>query len=141
MNFNASTIVIALVIIIAVPYLIVVMRRASQNFPLAKALNPFYTKEMLAADDLKESIHPILDEIATQRVANFVKFWSHKFDKNGLTMQDVEGLNAQIAAGDINQVNGILAIHPEGKKLFNLMNEKIKLKEEALTSAGAAVVA
>lgn len=142
MNFNSSTIIISLVIIIAIPYLIVVLRRASnQNFPFIKALNPFYTKEMLEADELKKSISPILDEIETQRVAKFIKYWSDKFENNKLTIQDVENLNAQLAAGAANQVNGILAIHPEGRKMFNLINEKIKLKEEALISAEAAVVA
>ena len=141
MNFNATTIIIALVIILAIPYIIIVMRRASQNFPFSKALNPFYTKEMLENDELKANIHPILDEIKTQRVSNFVKFWFEKFDRNALTIQDVQGLNAQIAAGDLNQVNGILAIHPNGKKMFDLVNENIILEEEALTSAEAIVVA
>ena len=134
MNFTPSTIATLLVAILAVSYLIIVISRAS-GFPFVKALNPFYTKDMLEADELKKSISPILDEIETQRVAKFIKHWTDKFENNRLTVQDVEDLNAKIAEGQTNQVNGILAIHPEGRKMFNLINEEIKLKEEALELA------
>lgn len=134
MNFTPSTIATLLVAILAVSYLIIVIRRAS-SFPFIKALNPFYTKDMLEADELKKSISPILDEIETQRVAKFIKHWTDKFENNRLTVQDVEDLNAKIAEGHTSQVNGILAIHPEGRKMFNLINEEIKLKEEVLELA------
>lgn len=133
MNFTAPNIAILLAIIIAVPYLIIVLRRASgQNFPFVKALNPFYTREMMESDNLKESISPILNEIETKKVAKFINYWSDKFENNQLTVEDVESLNAWTAAGETSQVNGILAIHPEGRKMFSLINEEIKLKEEAL---------
>jgi len=136
MNLNSTTIITAVVIILAVPYLIIVLRRTS-GFPFLKALNPFYTKEMQEADELKKSISPILDEIETQRVAKFIKYWSDKFENNKLTVQDVESLNAKIAEGSVDQVNGILAVHPEGRKMFNIINEDLRLKAEALALATA----
>jgi len=138
MNFNSAQIITAIVAIIAIPYLIIVLRRASgQNFPFIKALNPFYTKEMQEADELKQSISPILDEIETQRVAKFIKHWSDKFENNRLTVQDVESLNAKIAEGNADQVNGILAIHPDGRALFNSINEELKSKAAAKVEEAA----
>jgi hypothetical protein len=138
MNFNSTQIITAIVAIIAIPYLIIVLRRASgQNFPFIKALNPFYTKEMQEADELKKSISPILDEIETQRVAKFIKHWSDKFENNRLTVQDVEKLNATIADGGADQVNGILAIHPNGRNMFNSINEKLTSKAAAQVEEGA----
>jgi predicted PurR-regulated permease PerM len=132
MNFNSTQIITAIVVILAIPYLIIVLRRASsQNFSFIKALNPFYTKEMQEADDLKKSISPILDEIESQRVAKFIKHWSDKFENNRLTVQDVESLNAKIAEGNTDQVNGILAIHPEGRAIFNSINQDLQLKAAA----------
>jgi hypothetical protein len=139
MNFNSTNIITAVVIILAIPYLIIVFRRASsQSFPFLKALNPFYTKEMLEADELKRSISPILDEIETQRVAKFIKHWSDKFENNRLTVQDVENLNAKIADGSADQVYGILSVHPRGKQMFDLINEDLRLKAEALVLAAEA---
>ncbi|MET1055135.1 MAG: hypothetical protein ABWY16_07485 [Pedobacter sp.] len=136
MNFNSTQIITAIVIILAIPYLIIVLRRASvQNFTFVKALNPFYTKEMQAADELKQSLSPIMDEIETQRVAKFVNHWSDKFEKNRLTVQDVESLNAKIAEGNTDQVNGILAIHPEGRSQFNIINKELQLKAAASVKA------
>ncbi|HEY0177347.1 MAG TPA: hypothetical protein VGC08_13275 [Pedobacter sp.] len=132
MNFNTSTIIVSVVIILAVPYLILVLKRTSRNFPFIKALNPFYTKEMLEADELKKSISPIVDEIETQRVAKFIKHWSDKFANDRLTVEDVQSLNASIADGAVNQVNGILAIHPEGRKMFDLINKSLITEEEAV---------
>ncbi len=132
MNFNTSTIIVSVVIILAVPYLILVLKRTSRNFPFIKALNPFYTKEMLKADELKKSISPIVDEIETQRVAKFIKHWSDKFANDRLTVEDVQSLNASIADGAVNQVNGILAIHPEGRKMFDLINKSLITEEEAV---------
>lgn len=133
MNFNSTQIITAIVIILAVPYLIIVLRRASsQNFPFIKALNPFYTKEMQEADELKKSISPIMDEIETQRVAKFIKYWADKFENNSLTVQDVEALNAKLANGEADQVNGILAVHPEGKAMFNRINHDLKLRAAAV---------
>lgn len=131
MNFTPSTIFILLGVIAVIVYLVLVLRR-SQSFPLNKAINLSYTKEMLHADELKNSIAPILDEIETQRVAKFINHWSDKFENKKLTVQDVENLNAQIAEGAANQVNGILAIHPDGRQMFNLINDDLKLKEVAV---------
>lgn len=127
MNFTPSTIIILLVVAAAIVYLIAVLRR-TQQFPFTKALNLSYTKDMLEADEYKKSLSPILEEIETQHVAKFIRHWSDKFESKNLTIKDVESLNAQIAAGASNQVNGILAIHPDGRKMFNLINEDLKLK-------------
>lgn len=136
MNFNSTQIITAIVIILAIPYLILVLRRASsQNFPFIKALNPFYTKDMHEADVLKESMSPIIDEIETQRVAKFIRHWSDKLENYRLTVQDVESLNAKIAQGNADQVNGILAIHPEGRNQYNLINNELQLKAAALVTA------
>ena len=129
---NSNTIIIALAAL-AVVYLIIVFRKASsQNISFINALNPFYTKE--EESDLKKSLQPIIDEIETKRVANFIKLWSDKFEQNRLTVADVQELNAKIAEGQANQVNGILAIHPNGRILFNKTNAELKLKEEALAA-------
>lgn len=130
MNFTPSTIAAIVVAILAVSYLIIVIKRSS-DFPFVKALNPFYTKDMLAADELQKSLQPIITEIETKQVANFIKFWSDKFEKNRLTVEDVESLNAKIANGESDQVNGILAVHPDGRKMFNQINADLKAKEEA----------
>jgi len=121
-------------IIVAVPYIASILKKTSQNFPFIKSLNPFYTKEMLEADGLKKSISPIMEEIETKKIANFIKFWSDKFENNRLTVQDVESLNAKIEAGESNQVNGILAVHPEGRNMFNAINADLKLKADALAA-------
>ena len=129
---NSNTIIIALAAL-AVVYLIIVFRKASsQSISFINALNPFYTKE--EDSDLKKSLQPIIDEIETKRVANFIKSWSDKFEQNRLTVADVQELNAKIAEGQASQVNGILAIHPNGRTLFNNINAELKLKEEALAA-------
>lgn len=138
MNFNSTQMITAIVVILAIPYLIIVLRRASsQNFPFIKALNPFYTKEMQEADELKKSISPIMDEIETQRVAKFIRHWADKFENNRLTVQDVESLNVKLANGETDQVNGILAIHPQGKAMFNSINHDLKLKAAAVVTPEA----
>ena len=133
MNFTPSTIAAIVVAILAVSYLIIVIKRSS-DFPFVKALNPFYTKEMLAADELKKSLQPIITEMETKQVANFIKFWSDKFEENHLTTEDVESLNAKIANGESDQVNGILAVHPDGRKMFDQINADLKAKAEALSA-------
>jgi len=134
MNFTPTTIIAALAVVLLVPYLIIVLKRLSNNFPFSKALNPSYTKEMQEADALKKSISPIMHEIETQRVAKFVKYWSAKFENQSLTAQDVENLNAMAADGALHQVNGILAIHPEGRMQYNQINDQLKSREEALVA-------
>jgi len=129
MNFTPSNLIILSVILIAVIYLVTVLNRL-KNYPLSQALNPFYKEDVSEISDLKKSLSPIITEIETQHVAKFIKHWSNKFENNSLTVQDVESLNMKIAEGNQNQVNGILAIHPQGRKMYNLINEDLKLKEE-----------
>jgi hypothetical protein len=136
MNFNASTIIIAVVILFGIPYLITVLKKLmTHGLPLDKALNPFYKRERLQPNEYRQSLSPIIDEIETKRVANFIKYWADKFENDRLTVEDVKDLNVKIAEGASDQVNGILAIHPEGRKMFDQINESLKLKEKGLVTA------
>ncbi|AMP99010.1 hypothetical protein AY601_2109 [Pedobacter cryoconitis] len=133
MNLNATTIAILLVVILAIPYLVHVIRKV-QNYsiPLFKALNPFYTKEMHEADQLKLSLSPIIREMETQDVAKFIQHWTAKFENGSFSEQDVIALNARIADGRADQVNGILALHPTARIQFQELNEQLRLKEAAI---------
>lgn len=138
MNLNATTIAILLIVILVIPYLVQVIRKV-QNYsiPLIKALNPFYTKEMHEADQLKLSLSPILKEMETQDLAKFIKHWTAKFENGSLTEQDVTDLNARIAAGRADQVNGILALHPAARTQFQEINAQLKLKEAGVEQEAA----
>lgn len=128
MNINALTISISLVLIFFVPYLIIVARKVQNHkIPFLKALNPFYTKEMNEAAQLKESLSPIVHEMESGTMARFVNHWTAKFEK-GLSEGDVIELNAKIENGEQNQVYGILALHPEAKTQFDQINEELKEK-------------
>ncbi|WP_367866735.1 hypothetical protein [Pedobacter sp. WC2423] len=133
MNLNATTIAILLVVVLAIPYLVHVIRKV-QNYsiPLIKALNPFYTKEMHEADQLKLSLSPIVKEMETQELAKFIKHWTAKFENGSLTEQDVTDLNARIADGRADQVNGILALHPAASIQFQEINAQLKRKEAVI---------
>lgn len=133
MNLNATTIAILLVVILAIPYLVHVIRKV-QNYsiPLIKALNPFYTKEMHEADQLKLSLYPIIKEMETQDLAKFIQHWTAKFENGSLTEQDVTDLNARIADGRADQVNGILALHPAASIQFQEINAQLKRKEAVI---------
>ena len=122
MNFSVLNIIIALVGIIAVLYVINIVRKKSG-------------KGDTEADDLKKSLKPITDEIETQRVAKFMKYWKDKFEHNNLSVADVKELNATIAEGGIAQVNGILSLHPEAKAMYNQINGQLILEEEAKAAA------
>lgn len=142
MNLNTSTIIISVVVILAIPYLISVIRKIqNHNIPLRNALNPLYTKEMQVAADLKQHLSPIIKEIETQQVAKFIKYWTSKFEGTGLTEKDVLELQVKIEEGGRNQVNGILALHPEARAQFNAINERLQLKEEILTNNEEEVLA
>ena len=133
MNLNATTIAILLVVILAIPYLVHVIRKV-QNYsiPLIKALNPFYTKEMHEADQLKLSLSPIIKEMESQDLAKFIQHWTAKFENGSLTEQDVTDLNARIADGRADQVNGILALHPAASIQFQEINAQLKRKEAVI---------
>jgi hypothetical protein len=127
MNLNASTIIISLIVILAIPYLVSVIRKVqNHSIPFIKALNPFYTKEMNEAAQLKASLSPITKEIETQDMAKFIKHWTAKFENGSLSEQDVIALNTKIEEGRQDQVNGILALHPEARRQFQEINEKLK---------------
>jgi hypothetical protein len=129
MTINAITITTALVVILFIPYLISIIRKVQNHqIPLLKALHPFYTKEMNEAALLKERLSPIVSEMETLAMAKFVKYWTSKFETTGLSEQDVLELNAKIESGEQNQVDGILALHPEGRKQFEQINAQLMEK-------------
>ena len=135
MNLNTSTIIISLVVILAIPYLISVIRKIqNHNIPFINALNPFYNQEMHQAATLKREFSPIVQEIETQQVAKFIQYWTAKFESGNLTEKDVQELNEKIENGGKNQVTGILSLHPAAKTMFNDINERLKLKDEVLTN-------
>ena len=141
MNLNANTIIIALIVILAIPYLVSVIRKVqNQNIPFIKALNPFYTKEMNEAAQLKQSLSPITREIETQELANFVKHWTAKFEKGTFSEKDVLELNAKIEAGRADQVNGILALHPDARNQFEVINARLNPKEEVAVNSETEVL-
>lgn len=102
------------------------------GMPFLKAFNPWYDIERYRTDELKKSLSPIVSELETSRMANFINLWKNKFENNTLTIKDVEFLNEQIAAGNINQVNGILALHPEASKMYDTLNETLNPIEKDL---------
>lgn len=133
MNFNNPTLIIVAVAVIVVIYLIIVLRKASaQGISFMEALNPFSSAPAPERDELKLSMAPIVKEMETKEMATFIKHWTDKFANKTLNVQDVELLNSRIAEGSLNQVNGILSLHPDGKKMFDQMNKEIKQQAEAL---------
>lgn len=127
MNFTSSQLITAAEVFIAVAYVIIVLRKLSQGSSFGNALNPF-SSTVPVTDELTVSLQPIVKEIETKEIANFIKHWSDKFEKNTLSVEDVELLNSRIEAGSKDQVNGILALHPNGRAMYNKINEVVKLK-------------
>jgi hypothetical protein len=127
MNLNAGTIIITLIVMLAIPYLGIVIRKVqNHSIPFLKALNPFYTKEKNEAAQLKASLSPIMKEIETQDMAKFIKRWTAKFENGTLSEQDVIALNAKLEAGRADQVKGILSLHPEAEHQFQQLSEQLK---------------
>ncbi|NRF41113.1 hypothetical protein [Pedobacter foliorum] len=112
-------------------YFIKSYKKFSQyQMPFLKAFNPTYDVDRYHADELKKSIMPILSELETSRMANFINLWKKKFENNALTIEDVKFLNEQLVAGNTNQVNGILAIHPKAIEMYNTLNETLNSIEK-----------
>lgn len=136
MNLNPVTVVVSLAVLMGAVYLAGVIKRIQNHgIPFAKALNPFYTKEMKEMALLKKSLHPIVKEVETQDMARFINYWVAKFEKNAFSEKDVLELNARLEEGNSDQVNGILALHPEAKQRFDAINLELKLKAESLLKA------
>jgi hypothetical protein len=125
MNSNTLTIVIVAVAVIAVIYLITVLRKSAAR----KAANAISAPVVEQPDSLKATLAPIVHEIETKQVSSFIKHWYDKFANNTLSVQDVELLNSRIAEGSTDQVNGILALHPNGRQMFEHINEQLKLND------------
>jgi len=115
-----------LIVILTISYLVSVIRKVqNHNIPFIKALNPFYTKEMNEAAQLKASLSPIMKEIETQDMTKFIKHWTAKFESGSLSEDDVIALNTKIEEGRSDQVKGILSLHPGAKHQFQQINEQM----------------
>ncbi|QNK64701.1 hypothetical protein H7F33_09575 [Pedobacter sp. PAMC26386] len=116
-----------MIVILAIPYLVSVIRKVeNHSIPFIKALNPFYSNEMNIAAQLKSSLSPIVKEMESQEMAKFIKLWTAKFEDGSFSAQDVILLNKKITEGREDQVNGILALHPEARLQFEELNEHLK---------------
>lgn len=136
MNFNIAVSASLLVGVTVVLYLIVTLRKASKyNMPFFRALNPNYTARYHELLQVRKSILPIIDEMETKRLSNLIVSWKNKFEKGTLSVSDVEDLNQRIADGAQNQVDGILSLHPEARRMFEEINLQLvpeEVAEEAL---------
>lgn len=128
MNLNIALAIISLVV--GVSYLIVTQIKASKyNMPFFKALNPNYTARVHELAGVRTSLQPIIDEIETKRLSDFILSWKIKFEKDTFSPEDVKKLNLMIADGAKNQVDGILSLHPDARNKFDQINEQLIAEE------------
>ncbi|RQO73848.1 hypothetical protein DBR43_00105 [Pedobacter sp. KBW06] len=115
-----------LIAIVVLPYLFLSFRKLSRhNMPFFKAFNPSYNLKRFEADELKKSLSPIITEMETKRVSNFINHWTAKFENNKLNVEDVKMLNELLATGKEDQVNGILALHPQAMAQYTAINKDL----------------
>ncbi|SHG46684.1 hypothetical protein [Pedobacter caeni] len=115
-----------LIAIVILPYLFFSFRKLSRyNMPFFKAFNPSYNLTRYEADELKKSLSPITTEIETKKISGFINHWTAKFENNTLNVEDVKMLNELLATGKEDQVNGILALHPEALNRYNAINKDL----------------
>ncbi|MCX2453408.1 hypothetical protein OQX61_19210 [Pedobacter sp. PLR] len=108
--------------------------------PFLKAFNPSCNPGSYEAEMLKKSLSPVTLEMETKQMAGFINHWTAKFENKQLNVSDVILLNEQLAVGNTQQVNGILALHPEALDMYNeinkgltaIENEKIAVQTQAL---------
>lgn len=121
-----------LIAIVILPYLFLSYRKLSgHQMPFFKAFNPFYNLKRYEADELKKSLSPIVKEMETRQLSDFINYWTEKFEKNTLNEEDVKLLNEKLAVGNTDQVNGILALHPEALDRYKAINKEISLADQA----------
>lgn len=115
-----------LIAIVALPYLFLSFRKLSRyGMPFFKAFNPSYNLKRYEADELKKSLAPITKEMETKTLSNFINHWTAKFENNTLHAEDVKILNELLALGKEDQVNGILALHPQALTQYNAINKEL----------------
>ncbi len=110
--------------------------------PFLKAFNPSCSPAQYEAEMLKKSMSPVTLEMESQQMAGFINHWTAKFENKQLNVTDVILLNEQLAVGNTQQVNGILALHPDALNMYNeinkgitaIENEKIAVQTQALAS-------
>lgn len=122
-------------------YFVKSYKKLSQHqMPFFKAFNPFYTLQDYEIYKTKKSIQPIITEMNTKSISSFMKIWTNKFAQNTLSLDDVKFLNEQVVDGDTSKIDGILALHPNAKTMYDALNETLKpidelVKEEELIEA------
>lgn len=115
-----------LIAIVILPYLFLSFRKISRyNMPFFKAFNPSYNLKRYEADELKKSLSPITTEMETKTVSNFINHWTAKFENNTLNVEDVKMLNELLALGKEDQVNGILALHPQALAQYTAIDKEL----------------
>lgn len=97
--------------------------------PFLKAFNPMCSPASYEAELLKHSLSPVTIEMETKQMAGFINHWTAKFENNQLNAADVILLNEQLAVGNTQQVNGILALHPEALNMYNEINKGLTAVE------------
>ncbi|MBB2150353.1 hypothetical protein [Pedobacter gandavensis] len=136
-----------LITLIALPYLFSSFKKLNKyNMPFLKAFNPACNLERYEAEVLRKSFSPITLEMETKQIAGFINHWTAKFENKQLNSADVVLLNEQLAVGNTQQVNGILALHPDALNQYNeinkaltaIENEKIAAQTQASVEAATA---
>lgn len=136
-----------LITLIALPYLFSSFKKLNKyNMPFLKAFNPTCNLESYEAEVLRKSFSPITLEMETKQIAGFINHWTAKFENKQLNSADVVLLNEQLAVGNTQQVNGILALHPDALNQYNeinkaltaIENEKIAAQTQASAEAATA---
>lgn len=123
-SLNTSVLIFAALILGA--YLYASLRKKSRyNLSFSDAFNPFYKVKSDVSEELRRSLAPIVSEIETRNIASFINHWTNKFENDELTIEDVKFLNEQLAVGNLDQVNGILALHPEALNRYNKLNKTL----------------
>ncbi|MNK03747.1 hypothetical protein D3C87_215990 [compost metagenome] len=133
MNYTLIALLTPAALIISIYFSKSYKKLSQHQMPFFKAFNPFYNVETYHSDELKKSLQPILSEIETKSMTNFINSWTSKFENNILTIEDVKYLNELIATGNTNQVNGILALHPKAIEMYNTLNEILNPVEEVVS--------
>ena len=140
MNYTLIALLAPAILIISIYFSKSYKKLSQHQMPFFKAFNPFYNIESYYSDELKKSLQPILSEIETKSMTNFINLWKSKFENNNVTIEDVKFLNEQIAIGNTNQINGILALHPNAIEIYDRLNETLNPIEKAVSEEELAEV-
>lgn len=143
LNMNYITIgALILITLIALPYLFSSFKKLNRyNMPFLKAFNPACSPESYEAELLKKSLNPIILEMENKQMAGFINHWTAKFENKQLTVADVVLLNEQLAIGNTQQVNGILALHPNALEMYNEINKGLTAQETEKSNSQTSVEA